>query len=415
MPLSKGQIDISKSDARFKVAVCGRRFGKTYLAMRELAKHASKPNTNIFYVAPTYRQAKQVMWDTLTNKLSSLNWVKNINKSDLRIDLVNGSTISLRGANNFDSMRGISLDYVCMDEFSYTNSKAWTEVLRPTLSDRLGSALFITTPAGQGNWSFDLFNRGQETNNDWDSFQFTTLDGGNVTESEVADARKDLDERTFRQEYEASFETFAGQIYYGFDVKRHVKEYDGDLDKITAINLFCDFNVNPMSAVVLIETEYGLHAIDEIVIYGSNTHELAEEVRNRYQTQKVTAYPDPASTQRKTSAQGRTDYSILQNAGFNMKVRRKHPAVRDRINAVNSVLAPIDGDAKLLISPKCKTLINCLIKQEYKEGTQVPDKDSGYDHLNDALGYGIEFIYPIRTQVEPLTNAQLSGWESRTF
>jgi hypothetical protein len=302
-----------------------------------------------------------------------------------------------------------------MDEFSYTDSKAWTEVLRPTLSDRLGSALFITTPAGQGNWSFDLYNRGQETGNDWDSFQFTTLDGGNVTATEIADARKDLDARTFRQEYEASFETYAGQIYYGFDVKLHVKEYDGDLSNIKSVNLFCDFNVNPMSAVVLVETDFGLHAVDEIVIYGSNTHELIEELRNRYKTHRVTAYPDPASIQRKTSAQGKTDFSILQNAGFIMKVRRKHPAVRDRINAVNSVLAPIDGEPKLLISPKCKTLINCLIKQEYKEGTQVPDKDSGYDHLNDALGYGIEFIYPIRREVEPLTNAQLSSWESRTF
>lgn len=400
MPLSSGQSTITDSDARFKVVVAGRRFGKTFLAMRELAKHARLPDQTTFYVAPTYRQAKQTVWKPLKAKLQALNWVSKINESDLTIELVNGSTISLRGADKFDSLRGIGLSHLVCDEFSYMKKEAWTEVLRPTLSDTNGSAMFITTPAGQGNWSYDMYQKGQqEDDKEWASWQFTTLEGGRVSEDEIEQARRDLDDRTFRQEYEASFETYSGSIYYNFSTKKHIKQANINLADIKEISIGCDFNVNPISAGVAIKTQKGLHIFDEIIIYSSNTDELVQEIKTRYPGKRVVIYPDPAGSQRKTSANGRTDISILQNAGFTVKYRHKHPPVRDRINAVNSVLESSDGTIRVQVDPKCKHIINGLQKQVYKEGTQIPDKDSGHDHTNDAIGYMIEYMYPIRKDV----------------
>ena len=112
-------------------------------------------------------------------------------------------------------------------------------------------------------------------------------------------------------------------------------------------------------------------------------------------------YPDPASKQRKTSAGGFTDISILKNAGFNIRVRNNHPLIRDRINSVNAKLKNAKGDNSLFIDKKCKNVIKSLERQIYKEGTTIPDKDSGYDHMNDALGYMIEYLYPLRREFKP--------------
>ena len=104
MPLSNAQRLIADSPFRFRVAICGRRFGKTHLAIRELAKYARHPGQRVWYVAPTYRQAKQTVWSKLKKKLRGLRWIKSVNESDLTVTLVNGSEITLRSADNYDSL-----------------------------------------------------------------------------------------------------------------------------------------------------------------------------------------------------------------------------------------------------------------------------------------------------------------------
>jgi len=394
MALSAAQKTIADSTARFKVAVCGRRFGKTHLSMREMARAARKPDQKIFYVAPSYRQAKQTVWNKLKKKLIELNWVSKINESDLTITLRNDSTISLRGADNFDGLRGVGLDYIILDEFAFINADAWYEVLRPTLSDTGGGAMFISTPAGVGNWAYDLYLKGQDpTETDWNSWQYTSEDGGRIPVEELEAASRDLDERTYNQEYRASFVTYSGIIYHGFNSERNLMPYTGAKPK--QILLMTDFNYNPMAACVGVQCDGYIHIIDEVVIYGSNTQELADEVKNRYPDTRVTVFPDPAGAQNKTSAGGKTDISILENAGFRALYRRKHPAVKDRINAVNSALNPGSGKPKLVIDPKCKRLIEGLVKQTYKEGTQIPDKNNDFNHINDAVGYGVEYLMPV--------------------
>lgn len=394
MPLSKPQEQIATDEHRFITVVAGRRFGKTHLSIRQLCRHARIPDSTVWYVAPTYRQAKQIVWRKLKNKLTDLRWTKRVNESELSIELKNGSIISLKGADNADSLRGVGLDYLVMDEFADIDPEAWYEVLRPTLADKEGGALFIGTPKGLGNWAHDLFNMPTEQPDQWASYQFTTIQGGNVKPEEIEAARKDLDERTFRQEFMATFETYAGRIYYAFERTHNVVEVT-ELD-LGVIYIGIDFNIDPMSAVIATRKGDTLYVFDEIRMFSSNTQELVAEISARYPKSRVWAYPDPASRQRKTSAGGTTDLTILQNANFVVKCPTSHTPVRDRINAVNSRLKDSTGVRHLYISPKCKYTIEGLERQTYKEGTVQPDKDSGYDHQMDALGYMVDYMFPIR-------------------
>jgi hypothetical protein len=163
-----------------------------------------------------------------------------------------------------------------------------------------------------------------------------------------------------------------------------------------------------MSVVIAVRRGDDLYVIDEIRMYSSNTQEAIEEVKARYPRSKVWAYPDPASRQRKTSAGGSTDLIQLQNAGFVVKCPHSHTPVRDRINAVNSRLCDSLGVQHLFISANCKHTIEGLERQTYKEGTSQPDKDSGYDHMMDALGYMVDYQFPITKATG--TIAQPRSW-----
>ena len=396
MQLTLPQSEIFCSDSRFRVCVAGRRFGKTFLSTGEILRAAiGGKNRNCWYLAPTYSAAKEIAWDMLIASIPDEYIVKK-NETSLTIKLINGSTIALKGTEKSSNLRGRALDMVVLDEFSEMKNEVWHEVIRPSLSDREGSALFIGTPKGRNHF-YDLWAKGVDGADNWQSFQYTTLDGGNVSASEVEQARADLDERTFKQEYEAAFITYAGIIYYNFERASSVVKYQDDGG---VLHIGMDFNTDPMSAVVAQRKGNTLICIDEIVIYGSNTDEMAKEIHQRYPNRQIIIYPDPAARQRKTSAGGRTDLSILQNAGFMTKAKQSHPAVRDRINAVNSRLKSGNGERHLFFTDKCKQAIKSLERQTYKEGTSQPNKDDGYDHMNDALGYMVEYLFPIKTDYQ---------------
>jgi hypothetical protein len=404
MPLSLAQNTIANDPKRFRVAVCGRRFGKTHLALRELAYHARQPESLCWYIAPTYRMAKQIMWKKLKRKLIQLGWAAKINESDLSITLVNGSEICLRSADNPDSLRGVGLTFVTLDEAADMDREIWYEVIRPTLSDTGGRAMFLGTPKGM-NWLKDVYDMAKIDPETWSAYQFTTLDGGNVPEAEIEAAKRDMDERTFKQEYLATFEQYSGRIAWNF-TEDNVRKLDNP--NIATLYIGCDFNVSPITACIMTRIGDTLFVIDEIHMHNSNTQEMADEIKRRYPkmkvgeiegTQRIEVFPDPAGSARKTSAGGATDHNILSNAGFIVKAPRAHTPVKDRINALNSRLCSADGKRHLYIDPRCKHTLNSLEKYCYKEGTHTPDKDSGYDHMFDALSYAVDYLFPLRREV----------------
>jgi phage terminase large subunit len=403
VPLSNPQKTICESAVqnRFVISVTGRRFGKTHVAMRELARAASKPDQQVWYVAPSYRMAKGIVWDQLKGRLKELRWIDQSNEAELKLRLKNGSVIHLKGADNPDSLRGVGLDFIVLDEFQDIDKRTWTEVLRPTLSDKGGRAMFLGTPRGVGSFSHEMFTMAQSTDN-WAAHTYTTLDGGNVPEAEIEEAKRDMDQKTFEQEYLATFNTYSGVVYYNFDRNVTVQPCTGK--DVAEIHCGIDFNVDPMSVCISVIENNVIYFIDEIVMNGSNTDEVCDEIKRRYPKSRIIMYPDPAGKQRKTSAGGRTDISILQNAGFRVNVRNSHTPIRDRVNAVNAKLQNAKGISTLFVDPKCKQVINSLERLVYKPGTSIIEKDGTHDHMADAVGYLVDFLYPLKTEynhVEP--------------
>lgn len=394
MILSKTQQQVADSAKRFKLVTAGRRWGKTFLSIREIAYQARLPNKLIWYVTSSYRAAKMIVWKELKNRMLDLRWVSKINESELSIRLKNGSEICLKGSENAQQLRGVSLSFCVIDEAAQVDPDVFAEVIRPALADQQGGALFITTPLGKSNWTYDLYRQAQQSPALWDAYQFTTADGGFVTESEIAAARADMSERQFRQEFLATWEDAASRIAWAFDREKNVQ----DLPNYNTIQLEVgmDFNVSPITAVIMVRVKDKLYVIDEIQMHNSNTQELADELKSRYPQSQITVYPDPSGNARKTSANGLTDHTILQNAGFTVRAPRRHDAVRDRINAINARFCSADGVRHLFISKKCKYIIESLDKYCFKEGTQIPDKDSGFDHQFDALSYAVAYLHPLK-------------------
>mgnify|MGYP001386907868 FL=1 len=397
--LTKPQYEVSSCKKRFRVLISGRRFGKTYLCITEMMKYASKPNQKIWYVAPTFKMAKEIAWSNLKEMLNQFNWIDDINETTMSIRIrKTNSVISLKGADNYDALRGTGLNFLILDEFADIDKRTWFEVLRASVADTLGDVLMCGTPKGYGNWSYEMYLKGKQDDN-WGSYQYTTIQGGMVSKAEIEQAKQDIDIRTFRQEFEGTFENYAGSVYYNFHPVESVIDRKIDWEKPLHIGM--DFNVDPMSACVTQIEKDKIYAVDEIIIYSSNTDEMCQEIRDRYGSKaQIFIYPDPASRQRKTSAGGRTDLSILQNAGFKVKVKHKHPAIRDRVNSVNAKLKDSKGVRHIFVSKSCKTMIKGLQRQIYKENTNIPDKEQGFDHMNDALGYLIDYIKPLTSNVQ---------------
>jgi hypothetical protein len=393
-----------QENARFRFAVCGRRFGKTFLIREEILRAAKfamtqgVPEQNeIWYGAPTFKQAKRVFWKLLKKSIPR-QWLERgrWNETDHCGTLVTGHVIRIVGLDNYDDLRGSGLFFFVGDEWDDAQPECWSEVVRPMLSTSNGHAIFIGSPKGFAALH-DGYVKGQpggET--DTKSWKYTTLEGGNVPQKEIDRARKELDPRTFRQEYEAGFETFAGQVYYSFNRRETVKPcpYNSTLP----IHIGMDFNVNPMSATVWQQHLDGDDwQVDEIEIPTADTVIMSDEIIRRYgkagfdpskpDLSHITIYPDPAGAQRRTSAQGKTDIGLLWEKGFVVRALASHPLVRDRVNIMNARFQSADQKRRSFVDPKCRRSIECLERQTYKEGTSEPDKDGGWDHMNDSSGY----------------------------
>lgn len=403
--LTKPQTQVWKGKTRFKVLVCGRRFGKTFFALTWLLAQASAKKGIYYYIAPSYVAAKSIAWRLLKELADGHFKIKN--ESELYVEFDNGSVIQLKGADNRDGLRGVSLAGAVLDEFCFMAQEVWTEVIRPATSDQLAPVVFISSPAGW-NWGKELYDyaiHGGDEN--WQAWTFTTADGGNVKLEEIEAAKRELPERTFKQEYLASFETLSNRVYSNFDRLKNVSAELASIRDVKELHIGLDFNVNPMSATVGIKAADQLHIIDEIVLPNSNTTEFCAEVKSRYQNYKIYVYPDPAGKARKTSAAGgTTDFTILQMHGFYVVAPNAHPPVADRINEVQAMLCNAAGDRRLFISQKCKELIKSLDGMTYKQGTSAPDKSLGLDHVTDALGYKIHSMFPL---VAPLARGVRVG------
>ena len=198
-----------QSDARFRVLACGRRWGKTRLGAL-LCLRTGLSRGRAWWVAPSYKMA-HVGWRLVTQLAAQIPGAE-IRRADQLVALPGGGTVQVRSADNPQALRGEGLDFLVMDECAFIQEAAWTEALRPALSDRLGHALFISTPKGR-NWFWRAWVRGQEPDSGWCSWQFPTVTNPYILPSEIEEARRTLPERIFQQEYLAMFLDDAGGVF----------------------------------------------------------------------------------------------------------------------------------------------------------------------------------------------------------
>jgi len=384
--------EILNDKTRYKILSCGRRFGKSFFSVLFLLNKPLEANERRWIVFPTYRQAKMVSWNLLKSIFA--NKQATINETELSITLDNGAKIELKGADKPDSLRGVSTTMVVMDEYAFMKENVWGEIIQPTLAESRGEALFVGTPSGLNHF-YDLFVKGQSDNGDYKSWQFTTLDGGFISEEEVENAKKNLDKRTFQQEYEASFLTAANRCAYNFSRDIHCRV----MEKSPRMFWGIDFGVaSYMTAILMCENTAGeVYVFDEIGLQNSNTFELAKLMQLKGRGLPV--YPDPAGKAR-TSNSTKSDHKILQEAGFTVIAKKANPTQKDRMNALNRMLEDATGKHKLFINPKCTKTIRDLELCTLENGQML--KTETLSHFLDGLMYPIEYRYGFKGQAKAI-------------
>jgi len=231
---------IYDSSARFKVVAAGRRFGKSYLAAMLMLMYGAKDTHTglsgkvydvsqkpIYYVGPTFEQAKRIIWDLLQFLGGPL--IAKTHENSATITLINGRKIIIKGADDPNSLRGLGYHFVVMDEYAFMKPEVWTKIVRPALTDVEGDALFIGTPEGENHF-FDTFCEAKAAGLPmWEAWQFTTLDNPTLDKGDVMEAKNQLSSVDFAQEYEASFATAQGSVFNAKWWKHSdVEPVDGD-------------------------------------------------------------------------------------------------------------------------------------------------------------------------------------------
>lgn len=380
--LHPSQSKIALSPARFRVVCCGRRFGKTLLSIYEMAGKAyAKGGRNIAYVAPTFQQARDIAWVQLVTILKPI--ALKINESRLEITVQTmdrgKSVISLRGWEAVETLRGQAFDFIVVDEIASMRNwdSSWNTIIRPTLTDRRGEVLFISTPKGFNHF-YDLFNR-ESRDPDYRSFHYSSYDNPHLPVEELDKARLEMSEDQFAQEYMADFRKQEGLVYKEFDRSLHT--YEGEIPRRTEFYMAgVDFGFTNPACVLHIRKDSDSHYWVEREFYrrGQTDAKIAEYVRDQ-RFNFVYADPEnPAAIQE------------LENRGVNLReVRKGKDSVTNGISRVHEILK----QNRLHVHRSCSSLIEEFESYHYpdrvddRNDRENPQKSD--DHAMDALRYVI--------------------------
>jgi hypothetical protein len=225
----RSQKMVHDSTKRFIVCISGRRFGKSLLAAKEAETMLMQPGKRIWVVAPTYSLTDKIfreIYDSLVRKKRvDPEMIIKKSENERLIRLAWGSEVVGKSSDNPDSLLGEAVDLLIFDECAKAYEQVWEKYLRPTLTDRKGRAIFITTPEGT-NWVYDIYKRGKLTDKkcEWASFLFPTRDNPHISEEDIKEAKRTLKEEVFKQEYLANFFSFEGKVYKDFTIETHVMD-----------------------------------------------------------------------------------------------------------------------------------------------------------------------------------------------
>lgn len=383
MNLTPAQEKIAADRHRFRVVNCGRRFGKTTLAVEEIKGKALAKPSNIAYFAPTYQQARDIAWEALKRELRPVLTQVNESRLEARTKTIKGgeSIIQLRGWESIETARGQKYDFIVPDEVaSYRDFwSGWHEVLRPTLTDNRGEALFISSPKGFNHFH-TLYNL-ENKDSDYKSFHFTTYDNPYIPPDEIDKARLELTEDRFAQEYLADFRKVEGLVYKEFNRDKHL--FDDNFlthNPIVQIEYMggVDFGFTNPCAVLAIKRDKDNHywVMWEWYKRGQTDAAIADYV-SQASFNKV--YPDPESA---------GGVQELKNRKINIReVIKGKDSVKSGIQKVRELFL----QGRLHIHNSCENLINELETYVYPEKRDMHNEEENpikeHDHALDALRY----------------------------
>ena len=411
--LTPWQKQVKHDLHRFKVACAGRRTGKTQLALDILIENvATVPQALGWYVAPTYAMAKDIAWGLLKHNTADFfraGIIRRYYDGDLTIEFLGNRYLQLKSGDKPDSLRGRGLSFLAIDEPANMERELWEEVLRPAIADRQAPVFFGGTPKGF-NWFYDLYQMELKEPNDWKSFRVTTEGAELVSCDEIEKARRDMDERAFRQEFEASFEVFGGQVFPVFNREKHTAFFE--FNPNWGFNIGMDFGWSAPTAVLFIQVDNkeNVYVFDELGRRETPIQKMGELIRERKYERKLGIWPkeiktfdpdlifcDPAGDS-KNEATGTSSIMELRNMGFKIRYKKHYPGViQDRISLIRKWLQA----GKLIIhGARCRNLIQAMEMYHYPDPkndiySELPLKDGVSDHWIDALGEFFINQFPI--------------------
>lgn len=421
------------STTRFNTVPAGRRSGKTELFKRKLIKRALKgtsfDNARFFAGAPTRDQAKRIFWDDLKALSPPEMILGRPSESELVISYVNGSQIHVLGLDKPERIEGAPWDGGGIDEVANAKASAWSMNVRPALSDRRGWCDLIGVPEGRNHY-YDLHQYAKsDKSSEWGAFTWASADI--LPKEEIEAAKRELDELTFAQEYEASFINFSGRAYYKFNYDIHAANVLRKLYNSKAtLDISFDFNVEPGVAAISQELRLpgqyerdnkglfdlarpvtGTAVIGEVYIpRNSNTPAVCRKIVADWgaHSGRVVCYGDATGGSRGSAKVEGSDWDLIEKElrpvfreRLSYAVDKTNPRERARLNAVNTRLMSSNGTVRLLVCPQfapnmAKDLDGVTLL-EGGSGELDKVKSPNLTHISDALGYRIERDFPVQS------------------
>ncbi len=357
------QIDVHNKLQRFNVLVCHRRFGKTVLCINEILKKCLEnklPRPRYYYIAPTYQMAKRTAWDYLKEYTGVLPDVQ-YHETELRADLPNGGRIQLLGCERPDSLRGLYMDGVILDEVAQMPTRLWTEIIRPALSDREGFMIAIGTPAGH-NAFWTLYDHANHQD-DWYAETFKASDTGIISELELNEAKALMPPEIYEAEFECSFDSSAiGSIY-----ARGLNKADDDgrvtkvpYDESIKVNTFWDLGMADKTAIWFVQQKgSAFHIIDYLEESGESLEYYASALQDKGYIYDTHYLPHDANVREIGTGVSRLE--TAQSLGLRTSIVPKL-SIEDGINAVRMILSRCWFDHE-----KCKDGLDAL--RQYRWAT----------------------------------------------
>lgn len=384
--MTQSQATIAKDKHRFRVLLCGRRFGKTTLAIEEIKGVALYQESRIAYIAPTYQQARDIAWQMLIKELNPIINKANESRLELEVKNLKGTTsiIQLRGWESIETLRGQKFNFIVIDEVAMMRNFQihWEEVIRPTLTDTKGQAMFISTPKGFNHF-YDLYNK-EASDQDYKSFHFTSYDNPYLPEEELEKARTEMTEDRFAQEYLADFRKTEGLVYKEFNRAIHLYDTLPDIF-ISERLLGIDFGyTNPTAQVLILKDNNGNYYAESEWYQSQQTNDQITETAQSFKPNKV--YPDPEAPEKIVE--------LRRNSLNCMEVLKGKDSIKNGINKIRELLK----QGRLKINRQCKNLIWEFETYTYPEkrpdnpNPEIPIKEN--DHCLDALRYVLQTNKP---------------------